>query len=348
MFTDRKKLKTIAFSLCAILLLCALPVRADAAEGRLCSLTWHTPREYAEELREEEFTVSLFRVAAAKRWDAEYVPCEGFEELDLTELNDGFGEKALIAIGEQTAELAEERESDAVITVASGEDFGKVGELLPGLYFVRMDGADTARWSYSGMSSLVFLPATRELEHTEDSIRYNEETEISLYYDLEIYGKLERERRLGDLVIEKTVDRFETMAQNAVAVFSVTVELDGERIYSNLQTLTFTAPGKKTAVVSDLPAGSIVTVKEIYSGAGFHLVGADSVTVEITATEEDEDYRPVQVSFKNEGGDHDGGTVVVNHFDISEGYGWKLIQKEDNASEWVNPLPEKEGAESDE
>lgn len=328
-----------------------------AADGRLCSLTVYTPGEYLEDLRDAEYKISLFRVAAAPVWDGEYTPTEGFEKLAekpedgsaslMEKLNADHSRDTLKEAAALALELAEDLEPTAELTVAKGADFGKAEGLQPGLYLLRMEDAYTDLWHYSGMVSAVFLPGTREEVHDEESIRVHDDTAVDLYYDLEIYAKMERTPNVGDLIIEKTVDRFEKMAQEAVAVFEVKAVHEGKVVYNQLKTLIFTEPGKKTAVVTGLPVGAKVTVTEIYSGSGFHLVGENPQTVTITATEDDEEYRPVQVSFKNEGGDHDGGTAVINRFDFNgEGWIWVRNVAEDQLDDeeiWTRRSPEEEG-----
>ena len=78
-------------------------------------------------------------------------------------------------------------------------------------------------------------------------------------------------------------------------------------------------------LIENLPAGSVVTVTEVYSGASYTLVseGTQTVTLDSSATfrvEFENDYTPTRT----------GGHGIVNHFEYSDESGWGWTQLDDN------------------
>ena len=57
--------------------------------------------------------------------------------------------------------------------------------------------------------------------------------------------------------------------------------------------LVFDGPGTKSVLVEDIPAGTVVTVTEVYSGASYELTTEASQTTTIIA--EEEEGNPVTV-----------------------------------------------------
>ena len=98
--------------------------------------------------------------------------------------------------------------------------------------------------------------------------------------------------------------------------------LNGQNVYSNVVTISFTEAGQKSVVIEDLPVGAEVTVKEVYTGAVYTVVTADTQTAVIPAND------VVSVAFTNgyDNTDRDGG-VVINQFDYNadSGWGWTKV-----------------------
>jgi hypothetical protein len=184
------------------------------------------------------------------------------------------------------------------------------------------------------------------LVNAENIVRTSDEGKWN--YEITTVLKASVEPRFGSLEIVKSLLTFEkpesTEASPATFVFDVeayasTGVSDGENgrtVYSNVVSLTFTSAGQKTVLVENIPIGSTVTVKEIYSGANYTQVSADPEPVVIQADE------IVSVSFTN---DYDntrrGGGSLTNHFDYEEttsedgtvsAGGWNWTQPEDNSS----------------
>ena len=106
---------------------------------------------------------------------------------------------------------------------------------------------------------------------------------------------------------------------------------DGEKeiVYSNVVGLEFNAPGRKEAVIEHIPAGSQVTVEEVYSGSAYTIQG-DSNIRQITVWPKDNTGKEAVAEFTN---DYDGrvtyGTGAINRFS-HDGTGWSGSRVEGN------------------
>ena len=140
--------------------------------------------------------------------------------------------------------------------------------------------------------------------------------------------KPQQTQRYGDLEIVKDLTAYNTSLQGALFVFQVEGTRNGENVYSDVVTIKFNEAGKKTTLVKHLPAGTEVTVTEIYAGGSYKNTSGDTQTAPINA--EGEDNSPVSVSFTNT---YDGrlvpGTGIVNHFENKDGE-WSWEQQDDN------------------
>ena len=102
----------------------------------------------------------------------------------------------------------------------------------------------------------------------------------------------------------------------------------GEKVYSDVVSAVFDTAGTKSILVDKIPAGTEVTVTEIYSGASYELTSAPSQTVIIKASGEGEES--VHVTFTNEYNEKlNGGASVVNHFANEDGV-WTVDQQSDS------------------
>ena len=97
--------------------------------------------------------------------------------------------------------------------------------------------------------------------------------------------------------------------------------LNGQNVYSDTVTLTFTEAGSKSYVIEGIPAGAQVTVTEIYTGTTYTLVapegtdGTQNTVIQAGSTS--------SVSFTNDYTPTDkGGGAVINQFRYEDGEGW--------------------------
>ncbi|GFH93403.1 hypothetical protein IMSAGC002_04680 [Lachnospiraceae bacterium] len=132
----------------------------------------------------------------------------------------------------------------------------------------------------------------------------------------------------GGLRIRKRLDTYNGALGEAMFVFLVEarkdLDHDGEKeiVYSNVVGLEFDASGTKEAVIEHIPAGSEVTVEEIYSGSAYTVQGSARKEVTVWAGNGNGAGDMPAVEFTN---DYDNrvtyGTGAVNHF-THDGNGW--------------------------
>ena len=176
--------------------------------------------------------------------------------------------------------------------------------------------ARSGEYTYTFAPSLVSLPSKEAVDG-----EINTANPGDWLYDVSVTLKPERDVRYGDLEIVKTLQSYET-DNPAKFVFQVEAVLNGQNVYSNVETISFTEAGQKSVVIEDLPVGAEVTVKEVYTGAVYTVVTADTQTAVIPAND------VVSVAFTNgyDNTDRDGG-VVINQFDYNadSGWGWMKV-----------------------
>ena len=80
--------------------------------------------------------------------------------------------------------------------------------------------------------------------------------------------KPEAKPRMGRIEIDKILSNY---LSDGTFVFSVKAEYEGKVVLNDVRSLTFTEAGSQSIVIDDIPVGSVVTVKEIYSGAIYEL-----------------------------------------------------------------------------
>ena len=142
--------------------------------------------------------------------------------------------------------------------------------------------------------------------------------------------KPQQTQRYGDLKIVKDLTKYNASLKDALFVFQVEGTRHGEKVYSDVVSIKFDEAGKKSVLVEDLPAGTEVTVKEVYAGGSYSNTSGDTQTATIVA--EGEDNSPVSVSFTNTyNGKLIPGTGIVNHIEIENG-NWDWKQWSDNTA----------------
>jgi len=194
--------------------------------------------------------------------------------------------------------------------------------------------ANSEQHSYAFLPQLVSLPAKQA---DADGV-VNTANPGDWIFDMAVNLKPERLSRYGSLEIVKTLSEYETMGgiqESATFVFEVTGRLNGEVVYSNVESITFTAAGQESVVLNRIPAGAEVTVTEVYSGSSYELtvpgdrtavIGADSV---------------VSVEFENEyDGRRTNGHGIKNQFVYDEEAGrwnWYSSPAQDAAGNQGEP-----------
>ncbi len=179
---------------------------------------------------------------------------------------------------------------------------GRAENLETGLYLVSAQEVVTAEYIYSFQPYLVSLPGNACDASDPDS-------SDDWLYDVTVGLKPSRENRYGDLEIRKTLDTYNATLGGAAFIFEISAEKDGI-VYNDVVSVVFDGAGTKSVKIEGrIPAGALVTVKEIYSGASYEAVAGTEKTETIIADQ------LVSVTFRNDYDERlNGGTSIVNHF----------------------------------
>lgn len=276
-----------------------------------CTVTFRIEEEYAE-LQGKEIPVTLFRVAEVDPY-GRYTPAAGYEDLreSLKEVSSATTAGDWKTMAEQAADIQRGSALKAAKTVLLGET---AEDLLTGLYLVEVEPVESDTYIYQFTPYLIALP--------DNERSREEEAEDAWIYEVSV--KPELTDRYGSLEVQKTLARYNQTLGPVSCIFQIEGEKDGRRVYSDVVSVTFDAPGTKRIRIPRIAAGARVTVTEVYSGAGYAPVGAASQSAAVVADS------TLSLSFSNDytGGFH-GGSSVVNHF-YYENEQWNYVQEADS------------------
>ncbi|MBR2683943.1 MAG: Cna B-type domain-containing protein, partial [Atopobiaceae bacterium] len=134
---------------------------------------------------------------------------------------------------------------------------------------------------------------------------------------------IENRPQVGDLVITKTLDTYETGSAKATFAYTVKAEMEikGETVtvFTSAASIDFTDAGEQSVTVKGIPVGSTVTVVEDYGGSTYKAVGPTTVTPEGTINV----AAPLEATFENDyEPDNRGGYGVDNRFTSDGKGGW--------------------------
>ena len=330
----------------------AAPLAADG-EGFVsggCSLTVYPedPNKeetdsFGEDLASADVVVDLYQIARAVKVPGhdtyQYELAAGYDldipaEIEAAQWDALAQAAAAIVLSEGTA---------AVPAEGSGMPAGsKVTGLDAGLYLLVARGADLTQLADYKMELTQKDPATEEETTTIATIACSRDHTYAFLpqlvsipakpadangvintanpgdwiFDMTVNLKPEQLSRYGSLEIIKTLSEYETMGgvqESATFVFEVTGTLEGEVVYSNVESITFTAAGRESVILDRIPAGAEVTVKEVYTGSSYQLTVPGDRTAVISAEE------IVSVEFENEyDGRRTNGHGIKNQFVYDE------------------------------
>ncbi len=303
--------------------------QSGEAEGRTGTVKVNAGgQDYFDDLQEANVVLDIYRVAEALLSGRDLVgfePVAPYENLSVGELT----QESFQALAQTAAEMALELDEPFIEGVPAFERL-KEG-LAPGLYLVLARGADIEDYvthvlNEDGESLLATRAHSEYYEYTYlpelISVPYRASDDDVWSYDAIVTLKPERGLRAGVLSITKTLKNYRPDGP-AIFIFSVKAVLDGETVYDNVVTVAFTEAGQRTLMLN-IPVGATVTVREIYDGAGYEIVGSDTKTV--TVTEEG-----ATVEFVNDTDgtvDIGGGLVNEFYYDPLEGWVWTRIDPE--------------------
>ena len=268
-----------------------------------------------EELLGLKIKVDVYKVADVNVSGKYVAPTEGkvpvSEELykalqgSLGSVNSQTTADEWLSMAERAMEIVDDKEnpqSTAHTTLndpTAGEGM-TIDNLSTGLYLVTAHDVESAQYIYSFTPYLVSLPGNN---YGQDGANDD------WIYEVEVSLKPSREPRYGDLEIQKTLKTFNSTLGGATCIFRIEAEKDGI-VYSDVKSIVFDGAGTKSITIAKkIPAGAVVTITEVYSGASYEIISDTEKTQTIIADE------AVSVDFTNDYDERlNGGTSVVNHF----------------------------------
>ena len=286
--------------------------------GQKCSIEFDISGN-SSELLSASIPVKLYKVASVDE-SGNYTGIGAFSKLDLSSVSADNLDAAAATWAERAAEakkLLKDDTEPTTTTLTQGR--GTATGLDTGLYLVDTPKVITPNYTYTFTPYLVSLPTNNYYngKDASDNWIYN------LTGSNAVGLKTEQHVRYGNLVINKElVDHNATFGNNATFVFQIDITTLDNKKETRIEELTFDAAGSHSVTIEKIPAGSHVTVTEVYSGASYELASAKSQETDIIANPEKEtevEFKPAEVSFINKhDGRTNGGYGVKNNFKLDE------------------------------
>ena len=330
--TMKKRIKTAgALTLAAITVLSAAGLSSvygalGVETDKKCSLTFtlDDDTEFAE-LRDLEIPVDVYKVADITE-EAVYDTAKytAFADLGLEKVSSTTTAEEWAQMAEKAMKIVENNKiaptADVKVTKPKDapESTGVINNLETGMYLVQAETVQTSEYTYDFTPYLVSLPNNYYSKENPDD---------TWVYDVTTGMKPQQTQRYGDLEIFKDLTEYNASLKDALFVFQVEGTRNGEQVYSDVVSIKFNQAGKKSVLVKHLPAGTKVTVKEVYAGGSYSNTSGDTQETVIDA--EGVTDHPASVSFTNTyNGKLIPGTGIVNHFENKDGE-WSWEQQTD-------------------
>lgn len=288
--------------------------------GQKCSIEFDISGN-SSELLSASIPVKLYKVASVDE-SGNYTGIGAFSKLDLSSVSADNLDAAAATWAERAAEakkLLKDDTEPTTTTLTQGR--GTATGLDTGLYLVDTPKVITPNYTYTFTPYLVSLPTNNYYSGNgaSDDWIYD----LTKEHNSAVGLKPEQHVRYGNLVINKElVDHNATFGNNATFVFQIDITTLDNKKETRIEELTFDAAGSHSVTIEKIPAGSHVTVTEVYSGASYELASAKSQETDIIANLEKEtevEFKPAEVSFINKhDGRTNGGYGVKNNFKLDE------------------------------
>ena len=294
--------------------------------GQKCSIEFDISGN-SSELLSASIPVNLYKVASVDE-SGNYTVTDAFTGLDLSSVSaDNLDTAAATWAARAKEAQGKLTDSDGktvvepteTVTLQNGR--GTATGLKTGLYLVDTPKVITPNYTYTFTPYLVSLPTNNYYnnDQTSDDWIYD----LTKEYNSAVGLKPEQHVRYGKLVINKELeDHNATFGDKATFVFQIDITTPDNKKETRIEELTFDAAGSHSVTIEKIPAGSHVTVTEVYSGASYELASAKSQETDIIANPEKEtevEFRPAEVSFINKhDGRTNGGYGVRNNFKLNE------------------------------
>ena len=288
--------------------------------GQKCSIEFDISGN-SSELLSASIPVKLYKVASVDE-SGNYTGIGAFSKLDLSSVSADNLDAAAATWAERAAEakkLLKDDTEPTTTTLTQGR--GTATGLDTGLYLVDTPKVITPNYTYTFTPYLVSLPTNNYYSGNgaSDDWIYD----LTKEHNSAVGLKPEQHVRYGNLVINKElVDHNATFGNNATFVFQIDITTLDNKKETRIEEITFDAAGSHSVTIEKIPAGSHVTVTEVYSGASYELASAKSQETDIIANPEKEtevEFKPAEVSFINKhDGRTNGGYGVKNNFKLDE------------------------------
>ena len=288
--------------------------------GQKCSIEFDISGN-SSELLSASIPVKLYKVASVDE-SGNYTGIGAFSKLDLSSVSADNLDAAAATWAERAAEakkLLKDDTEPTTTTLTQGR--GTATGLDTGLYLVDTPKVITPNYTYTFTPYLVSLPTNNYYSGNgaSDDWIYD----LTKEHNSAVGLKPEQHVRYGNLVINKElVDYNATFGNNATFVFQIDITTLDKKTETRIEELTFNAAGSDSVTIEKIPAGSTVTVTEVYSGASYKLTSENKVKATIVANDEKEAGQAGEtavVSFTNEhDGRTNGGYGVKNNFKLNE------------------------------
>lgn len=329
--TMKKRIKTAgALTLAAITVLSAAGLSSvygalGVETDRKCSLTFTLDDTEFAELRDLEIPVDVYKVADITE-EAVYDTTNytDFADLELEKVSSTTTAEEWAKMAEKAMETVENKgikpTEKVKVTKPEGatKSTGVIRDLETGMYLVQAETVQSNEYTYDFTPYLVSLP---------NNYYSKENSDDTWVYDVTTGMKPQQTQRYGDLEIVKDLTEYNASLKDALFVFQVEGTRNGEQVYSDVVSIKFNQAGEKSVLVKHLPAGTQVTVKEVYAGGSYSNTSGDTQETVIVADGVTD--HPASVSFTNTyNGKLIPGTGIVNHFENKDGE-WSWEQQTD-------------------
>lgn len=330
--TMKKRIKTAgALTLAAITVLSAAGLSSvygalGVETDRECSLTFTLDGTEFDELRSLEIPVDVYKVADITE-EAVYDTTNytDFADLGLEKVSSTTTAEEWAQMAEKAMETVENKgikpTEKVKVTKPEGEtkSTGVITDLETGMYLVQAETVQSSEYTYDFTPYLVSLPNNYYSQENQDD---------AWVYDVTTGMKPQQTQRYGDLEIVKDLTEYNASLKDALFVFQVEGIRNNKQVYSDVVSIKFNQAGEKSVLVKHLPAGTEVTVTEVYAGGSYSNTSGETQKTEIVA--EGVTDHPASVSFTNTyNGKLIPGTGIVNHIEIENGK-WDWKQWSDN------------------
>lgn len=329
--TMKKRIKTAgALTLAAITVLSAAGLSSvygalGVETDRKCSLTFTLDDTEFAELRDLEIPVDVYKVADITE-EAVYDTTNytDFADLELEKVSSTTTAEEWAKMAEKAMETVENKgikpTEKVKVTKPEGatKSTGVIRDLETGMYLVQAETVQSNEYTYDFTPYLVSLP---------NNYYSKENSDDTWVYDVTTGMKPQQTQRYGDLEIVKDLTEYNASLKDALFVFQVEGTRHNKQVYSDVVSIKFNQAGEKSVLVKHLPAGTKVTVKEVYAGGSYSNTSGDTQETVIVA--EGVTDNPASVSFTNTyNGKLIPGTGIVNHFENKDGE-WSWEQQTD-------------------